>query len=228
MSRIQIGFIAFTFCAPPLLWILSRKVRSPRLVRGICGAFASVLVLAYIGAIIIKARGDGLSWDTSIPMHLCDWAAVATVLALLVRSPLAFELSYCWGLAGTAQALFTPAIDVNASPGVVPFFLVHSIIPASVLWLMFECGMRPRTGAYWRVMLWSEIYLFIALVTNRWSDGNYGFLSARPANPSVLDYYSDVPWIYVAQINLTAAIVFAILLIPWEIARKVSPRKVTA
>ena len=228
MSRIQIGFIAFTFCAPPLLWVLSRFVRSARLVQAICAAFAAVLVFAYVIAIVIKSRTDGLSWETSIPMHLCDWAAVATVLALLLRSPLAFELSYCWGLAGTAQALFTPAIDVNNSPGVVPFFLVHSIIPASVLWLMFECGMRPRAGAYWRVMLWSEIYLLVALLTNRWSDGNYGFLSARPANPSVLDYYSDTPWLYVAQINLTAAVVFAILLIPWEIARKVLLRKVTA
>jgi hypothetical integral membrane protein (TIGR02206 family) len=226
MSRLQIGFIAFTFCAPPMLWLLSRKVRSPRLARGVCTTFAVILVLAYAAALAIKAMSpEGVAWDTSIPMHLCDWAAVVTLIALIHRNPLAFELAYCWGLAGTAQALFTPAIDVNTAPGVIPFFVVHSIIPASVLWLLFEFRMRPRPGAYWRVMLWSEVYLAIALLTNRYSDGNYGFLAGRPSAPSVLDYYSDTPWIYVAQINLTAAIVFAILLIPWEIARKVFLRK---
>lgn len=226
MSRLQIGFIAFTFCAPPLLWLLSRKVQSPRLARGVCYTFAAIVVLAYVAAVTIKALSpEGMEWETSIPMHLCDWASVVTFIALIRRNPLAFELAYCWGLAGTAQALFTPAIDVNTAPGVIPFFMLHSIIPASALWLLFEFRMRPRPGAYWRVMLWSEIYLVIALLTNRYSDGNYGFLSGRPSAPSVLDYFSDTHWIYVAQINLTGAIVFAILLIPWEIARKISLRK---
>jgi hypothetical integral membrane protein (TIGR02206 family) len=220
MSGLQLGFIAFTFCAPPLLWGLSRKIRSRRMARAVCLVFAAVLVLAYAAAVIIRARSeDGLSWDYTLPMHLCDWAAFITLAALLRRSPLAFEVAYCWGLAGTVQALFTPAIEVNDSPAVFPFFLVHSIIPASVLWLIFECGMRPRPGAYWRVMLWSEIYLGCALLVNRLTGGNYGFLAGRPAAHSLLDYYSDTPWIYVLQINLTAAVVFALLLAPWEIAR---------
>jgi hypothetical integral membrane protein (TIGR02206 family) len=209
MSGLQLGFIAFTFGAPPVLWAMSRKIRSPRLVRAICFTFATVLVLAYAAALIIRARSpEGLSWDQTLPMHLCDWAALVTVLALVRRTPMAFELAYCWGLAGTAQALFTPAISVNDDPGVLPFFLVHSIIPASVLWLIFEYKMRPRPGAYLRVMLWSEFYLAAALFTNWLTGGNYGFLAGRPSAPSVLDFYSDTWWVYVLQINLTAAVVF--------------------
>lgn len=221
MSALQLGFIAFTFCAPPLLWALSRRVRSARMARGVCFVFAALLVTAYLVALGLKiASREGAEWSTTMPMQLCDWAAVVTLLALGRRSPLAFELAYCWGLAGTAQALFTPAIEVNGDPEVIPFFVVHSIIPASVLWLMFEWGMRPRPGAYWRVMLWSEIYLFTALLANWATGGNYGFLSERPAARSVLDYYSDTRWIYVLQINLTAVVIFAILLLPWSIARR--------
>jgi hypothetical integral membrane protein (TIGR02206 family) len=221
MTAIQLGFIAFTFGAPPLLWVLSRRVRSQRLALAICHVFAAGLVLSYIAAVVIKFLSpEGAEWETTLPMHLCDWAAVITLIALVRRSVPAFELAYCWGLAGTAQALFTPAITVNDNPAVLPFFLVHSIIPASVLWLMFEYRLRPRPGAYLRVMLWSEVYLGAALLVNFLSGGNYGFLAGRPANPSVLDFYSDTWWVYVLQINLTAAIVFLLLLLPWQLGRR--------
>lgn len=212
MSAIQIGFILFTFLAPPLLWLLSRKVQSERLVKGICYTLAGCLVVAYIGSMTMV----GLGW----PMHLCDWAAVATLFALLRRSPMAFELAYCWGIAGTAQALFTPALVVRDDLRAVFFFTVHSVIPASVLWLIFECKMRPRMGAYFRVMVWSEVYLGCALVVNALTDLNYGFLSERPETASLLDYFSNTWWVYVLQINLTAAVLFGILLLPWRTWRR--------
>jgi hypothetical integral membrane protein (TIGR02206 family) len=222
MSALQLGFIAFTFCAPPLLWALSRRVRSPRLARAICLTFAGILLLAYVAAVVIRATSfEGLTWDSTLPMQLCDWAAFVTLLALIGSSPAAFELAYCWGLAGTAQALFTPAIEVNDSPGVIPFFVVHSVIPASVLWLMFEFRMRPRPGAFWRVMLWSEAYLGVAILVNKLTGGNYGFLAERPPTRSLLDFYSETKWIYVAQINLTAAVLFGLLLMPWVLRDRV-------
>jgi hypothetical integral membrane protein (TIGR02206 family) len=224
MSSLQIGFIAFTFLAPPLLWALSRAVRSPRLARGICYTFIGALVCACIVNLILHARSQHGELVTALPMQLCDWAAVVTVLALARRTERPFELAYCWGLAGTLQALFTPAINVNDDPRVWPFFLVHSIIPASVLWLMFECKLRPQPGAYVRVMAWSQIYLVTALLTNWFTGTNYGFLMERPPNPSLLDWFSDTRWIYVLQIDLTAAVIFAILLLPWTFRRKQSAR----
>ena len=63
------------------------------------------------------------------------------------------------------------------------------------------------------------LYLAAALVMNWLSGGNYGFLDGRPSAPSLLDYYSDTWWIYVLQINLTGAVLFLVLLIPWKMAR---------
>jgi hypothetical integral membrane protein (TIGR02206 family) len=216
MSSLQLAFIAFTFLAPPLLWLFSRRIRSPRLANAICWTFAVLLIAAYAGAFFLKWSADGaIHLDEMLPMQLCDWAAVVTCLALLRKSPPAFELAYCWGLAGTAQALFTPAIEITFDWRPITFLIVHSIIPASVFWLMFEYKLRPRVGAYLRVMLWSQLYLGLVLVANRVTEGNYGFLSARPANPSLLDFFSDTWWIYVLQIDLTAAIAFGLLLLPW-------------
>ena len=215
MRPLQITFILLAFLAPPLLWLMSRKVQSPRLARGICWGIAATLITAYAGALILKARGHTLDVDDSLPMQLCDWAALATVLALTRRSPLAFELAYFWGLAGTAQALFTPAIEINDGLRVVCFLTIHSTIPAGVLWLMFEYKLRPRPGALLRVMIWSELYLATALAVNALTGANYGFLTHRPATHTLLDHFSDSRPLYLLEMNLTALLFFALLAMPW-------------
>lgn len=215
MRPLQLTFIVATFLAPPLLWLLSRKVKSPRLARGICWGIAAALIAAYVGAILLKAHGETLDVDDSLPMQLCDWAALATVLALTRRGPLAFELAYFWGLAGTAQALFTPAIEITDGLRVLCFLIIHSSIPAGVLWLMFEYKLRPRPGALLRVMLWSEFYLTCALAVNAITGGNYGFLTHRPGTHTMLDYFSDSRPLYIAEMNITALVFFALLAAPW-------------
>ena len=120
MSRLQQLFIAITFLGPIALWLLSRRVRSPRLARGISTTIAALLIAAYGTALVLKWRGDGLDIDGTLPMQLCDWAAGATILALAWRHQTAFELAYFWGLAGTSQALFTPAVDLTADLPSVP------------------------------------------------------------------------------------------------------------
>jgi hypothetical integral membrane protein (TIGR02206 family) len=219
MPGIQIGFLIFTFAGPLLLWILSRHLDSGRFSKGICWFFALAIVSAKVGTTIAVWRECNLTADYALPMHLCDWALFATVAALILRRQTCFELAYFWGLAGTAQALITPALDSAAFWRIFAFFVVHSGIPAGVLWLIFDFKMRPQRGAWLRVVLCSQVYLVCALGVNAASGGNYGFLSARPEVRSMLDFFSDTRWLYVLQIDLTALAFFLILDLPWQIAR---------
>jgi len=219
MPPIQIAFLIFTFAGPLLLWILSRHLDSVRFAKGVCWFFAFALVAAKAGTTIAVWRKGDLTVDYALPMHLCDWALVATVIALTLRWQTSFELAYFWGIAGTAQALITPALDSPDFWRVFAFFIVHSGIPASVLWLIFDFKMRPQRGAWLRVALWSQFYVVVALAVNAWSGGNYGFLSSRPSIRSMLDLFSDTRWLYVLQIDLTGLLFFFILDLPWQIAR---------
>ena len=63
------------------------------------------------------------------------------------------------------------------------------------------------------------LYLVVALAVNAASGGNYGFLSARPSIRSMLDFFSDTPWLYVLQIDLPGLLFFLLLDLPWPIAR---------
>ena len=219
MPGIQIGFIIFTFAGPLLLWILSRHVGSVRFARGISWFFAVAMLGAYANVLRIVVRDGEFTPDFALPMHLCDWALGITVAALLLRQQLCFELAYFWGLAGTVQALITPALVSDDLGRIIGFFVVHSGIPASVLWLIFEFKMRPQRGAWLRVVLWSQFYLAVALAVNAATGGNYGFLSHRPSTHSLLDFFSDTRWLYVLQIDLVALVAFLILDLPWQIAR---------
>ena len=220
MPGIQIAFLIFTFAGPLLLWFLSRHLDSVKFSKCICWFLALAMLSAKIGTTIAVWReGKNFTADYALPMHLCDWALVATVFALVLRWQLCFELAYFWGLAGTAQALITPALDSPDFWRIFAFFTVHSGIPASVLWLIFDFKMRPQRGAMRRVVLCSQVYLVVALAVNAVTGGNYGFLSGRPSVHSMLDLFSGTHWLYVLQIDLTGLLFFLILDLPWQIAR---------
>src|SRR5687768_16202801 len=122
MHSLQIVFILFTFLGPPALWLISRWWPAPLFRDIVRWTFAVRLSAGAIGGLGLKIQAvGGFSGAETLPMHLCDWAVIVTLLALVSRARGAFELAYCWGIAGTAQALFTPAIEVGYDARSVTF-----------------------------------------------------------------------------------------------------------
>jgi hypothetical integral membrane protein (TIGR02206 family) len=224
MSWLQIASLAFAFLSPVALWAIHRRNPHPRLERFFARCYAALLIAVFLAGPLQAYLEGRVDMAHSLPLQLCDWALITTVVALLRQSLLCFELAYFWGLCGTSQALFTPAI----TPGLewwrlIVFFLDHAAIVGGVIFLMLVPRMRPRT--FWNVLLWSEIYLLAALTANGWTGGNYGFLSHPPATPSMLDLFSDSHWLYVVEINAVALLLFAALYAPWIIADRISARR---
>jgi hypothetical integral membrane protein (TIGR02206 family) len=224
MSWIQIAAIAFAFLSPVALWAIHRRHPHPWLERFFARFYAALLIVVFLTGPLQNYLIGGLNLAYVLPMHLCDWALIVVVVALLWRSPVCFELAYFWGLCGTLQALFTPAITPEMDEWrLIVFFLDHATIVASVLFLILVARMRPRT--LWNVLLWSEIYLFAALTVNACTGANYGFLSHPPSTASMLDLFSDKHWLYVVEINGVALLFFAILYAPWMVSDRISARR---
>ena len=217
MLPLQFASLALALLAPLVLWHVHRRMRSHRFAVNAARAIAVLLLALYSAELSVKWSEGGLIFREALPMQLCDWALFAVAGALLWRSQTMFELGYFWGLCGTLQALFTPAIAHD-----LPwwkhagFFLAHAGIVAGVLVLLLVARMRPRS--LWRVVLWSEIYLAAALAVNALTAANYGFLSHRPETPSMLDLFAQHRWLYVAEINAVALVCFATIYLPWLIA----------
>lgn len=180
----------------------------------------ALMICVFIIRYIYKNYGGRLS----LPMHLCDWSAIAVMIALITRRYWAFELAYFWGLAGTLQALITPDVKYDfPDPRFILFFLFHSLVIIGVVYLIFPLKMSLQRGAAIRVFVRSQLYLVTAFIVNILLNSNYGYLLRKPSKSTLLDYLG--PWpLYIISVEAIALLTFYLYYLPfYYINRKQLP-----
>ena len=224
----HIAVMILTFIVPAALAFavrLSGSAVADRIVRWVFGALLCAnWVLWYW---IFWERG-WLTLSDALPMNLCDWAAIAAIVALFSRNQRAYELSYFWALAGTLQGLITPGTPYDF-PEVrfIIFSISHGGLIAAVLYLTFGTRMRPYVSSLVPVIGWSLFYAAAAGLTDWLLNVDYGFLRAKPANVSLFDFMPAWP----RYIPLLIALGFLSTLVyyaPWFFTDFVRRRRVQA
>lgn len=170
----------------------------------------------------IRYHGDGAekAWrliiDNSLPLYLCDVVSIVLALALITRRRSLAETGYLWGMGGTVQGLITPTLYFNwDEPEYYAFFLQHGGVPVAAAALVWGLRLRPRRGAFLRVVLWSWVYMVTVISINALIDRNYGFLNAKPEVHTMMDYMGPAPW-HLVTLNLVAFTFYALLLLPFR------------
>jgi hypothetical integral membrane protein (TIGR02206 family) len=212
--------VAVALIALVRLWAEARDTIRWALAALLTGVWAWWYVLAW-------HRG-WLTIGDSLPMNLCDWATVATIIALLRPSQQAYELAYFWALGGTLQGMITPDTPFDF-PEVrfVIFFIYHGAIIAGVLFLTFRMHYRPWLRSIPRVALCSIGYLIAAGAVDAALGTNYGFLRAKPAQLTLFAALSPWPY-YIPELVLIGFLSAAILYAPWFVADRLRGRPVLA
>jgi hypothetical integral membrane protein (TIGR02206 family) len=182
-------------------------------------AMAGILLLNIVLYQSYRITAGYWSASTDLPMHLCAWANVVTALALLTRKPLFVEIAWCWVMTGSINALITPQLD-NPFPEVpfIYFVIGHTGLITAVCTIVFGYGIRPRPGAWLRVMAASQLYFLSAIAVNAITNANYGFLD--PTDPfrnqtALAAFPNDGVWFYVT-FEVVGAILFALVLLPFR------------
>ncbi len=181
----------------------------------------AVVILANEAAWWVWLGAQG-TWSLSyaLPLQLCDVAAVASAAALWFRKPLLVELTYFWGLAGTANGLITPDItDHFPSFLFMQYFIGHGTIVAAALLLVIGLRMAPRAGAVVRVFGLTFGLLVLDAGANFVTGGNYLYLRHTPAAHSLLDVLGPWPW-YIAGAATVALVLFVLLDVPFALGRR--------
>jgi len=216
--------IALTFAAPAALSTLSRRHQSAKLDGAIRRSLAVIIPLNWgLWMFLLYAKG-WLNIGNEIPLNLCDWATVATFIALVWPDQKSFEVAYFWALCGTLQALITPdCIYDFPDAQFTLFFVYHGAIIAAVLYLTLGRGMRPLPSSFPRVIGWTLLYAAAAGAADAWLGTNYGFLRAKPDHATFLDFLAPWPW-YLPELALAALLFMALVYAPFFVRDRLAAR----
>ena len=221
----HLAVIALAFALPLGLTALVHRTRRTALERTISLAFAAELIATWALWYWLIVSQGWVSAATVLPMNLCDWAAIAALVTLVRPNQWSYELAWFWSLSGTLQALLTPDLAYDFPDlRFVVFFAFHGGVIASVLYLTLGLGMRPWSRSIPRVIAWSLAYLLSALAINSLFHTNFGYLSAKPATPSLLDYLGPWPVYVLALVGLGLLYIF-LLYSPFLLADMAARRR---
>ena len=165
----------------------------------------------------------------TLPLHLCDIAALLVPLALVASRRFLVTLLYFWGLGLSLQAVLTP--ELHRGPAHFEFWLFwsyHSMIVGTALYFVVVQGFRP-TWSDWRfAVLASALYVAVIFPINLMFGYNYGFLgNARPSQPTLIDVLGPWPQRVPLMAGLGLA-VMTLLFLPWELHRRLTGSSRTA
>jgi hypothetical integral membrane protein (TIGR02206 family) len=217
----HLAAIALAFAVPFVLAVVVRMSGSAALANAVRWAFAVELIGTYaLWYWLLFARGwFGIA--SALPMHLCDWAAIAAIVTLVRPNQKSYELAYFWALTGTLQATLTPQLSLGwPDLRFVVFFGFHCGVIAAVLYMTLGMRMRPWPASIPRVVAWTLVYGLVAGTVDWLFDVNFGFLRAKSADPSVLDLLAPWPW-YIAELLPIGFVLILILYAPFFVADRI-------
>jgi hypothetical integral membrane protein (TIGR02206 family) len=179
------------------------------------GVLILVNETAYYVWIGVRGQFD-VSW--ALPVQLCDVASLITALALWFRTQILVELTYFWGIAGTANGLVTPDIsDHWPSYPYIQYFIQHGGIPCAALFLVVGLRITPGKWAVARVYALTVGLLLVDALVNALTNGDYMYLRRPPGVNNLLDLFGPWPW-YIAGGAVVALVFFLILDAPFRIS----------
>jgi hypothetical integral membrane protein (TIGR02206 family) len=159
------------------------------------------------------------SWNVShaIPLELCSISLMLTIILLLTRLKIIYEILLFTALLGASQALLTPLLNYDFPHfRFFHFFFTHLMIIWVPLYFTWVLGYRPTIYSVVKLFVFLNVLLPIIMFINKVVDGNYMFLSHKPDSASLLDVLGPYPW-YILSLE---GLLISLSLIVWIIFRE--------
>lgn len=205
--------------AVALVW-LGRRQRGTRSGQVFARVFAVVIVLFAIAMLIYRLLPSQWDVEISLPFHLSDLAWMTAAYTLWTGQRWSYALTYYWGLTLNPQAMITPALDAPDFPRIdfIDFWAQHTLVVWAAIYLTWGVGMRPDWRSYATAVSATLAWGLAVLGFNTAAGTNYGFLNAKPENPSLLDLMGDWPWYLGVELAVGLA-GWALITWPWTRSR---------
>ncbi len=175
---------------------------------------ANDLPFRYVFAIALLA--NELAWwffivskgYRDLPLDLCSLALICMVWAFFKENQRVGELAFFWGLAGSSQAVLTPDLSEGfPSYSWLKFFLSHGGVVLGAVYITVRRRYVFTIHSVWRAWLTGLAYIAVVGTINWLFGFNFGYLAAKPTQPSALDYFGPWPF-YIIVMTLVALVLF--------------------
>jgi hypothetical integral membrane protein (TIGR02206 family) len=195
---LAVGITAGTAVAFPLL----AHFRPGRWTAWFSWLLAAILLANEAGWQVVWWRGAfGFGpWSASrtLPLYLCDMAALAGAAALLWRPWVLVEITWFWAMAGTLEGIATPDHPISFfSYDWLEFYTDHIGVVLAATWLVYGLGMHPRPRAALRVSALTALFFSVVGVVDALTRGDYDYLHTN-SPPGLLRLLGPWPWYILA------------------------------
>ncbi|MEH7177081.1 YwaF family protein [Neobacillus vireti] len=207
--------IAILVIVSIVIYKFREKLKIYKWRRAEIGLALSLILLESCYHIWMYVNGD---WDVShaIPLELCSISLILTVLLLLTRKKIIYEILLFTALLGASQALITPLLNFDFPHfRYFHFFYTHLMMIWVVLYFTWVHAYRPTIWSVLKLFIFLNVLMPIIMLINKAFDGNYMFLSYKPKSPSLLDLLGPYPW-YILSMEF---LLITLSLIVWLIFR---------
>lgn len=207
--------VVLAIFATGTIWLLlaGPRVRGHAAERPLSVALAVANLVFGVASMITALMPFSLK--DSLPLQICDLAWVFVAWGLLTVHPLPTALTYYWGLTLSLQALVQPTLT-EPFPD-LEFFVFwgkHVLIVWGAVYLTLVLRHGPDWSAYRRAVVWTFGWLVVVLALNALLDANYGYVSGKPSEATVLDVLGPWPLYVVAEMAIVA-VGWALITVPW-------------
>ena len=198
----SISIIFFLFLAIWVPWAAKKYL--PEKQQHILGSFLGFAVaLSYLSWPILELLAGTFETKLHLPFHMCRAANLMIPLALVLRSYLAYEIVFFWGLT-IIHAVITP--DITQGFPHYHFFrywLSHQLMIIALIYATMVYDFRPRMKSVWISFGALTMFFLITIPVNIFLDANYFWICGKPPVHSILDYFGPWPW-YILTTALVA------------------------
>ena len=158
----------------------------------------------------------GVGWRWVLPFRLSDMSILLTVFVAFTLHQATFDVVYYWGLTAVPLAMLMPdLLEPFPDPYTIVFFLLHGLVVAILLYLVWSGTLRPGAHSAVRSFLALNAFMLLVLGVNFALGTNYMYLMQKPEQPSLLDYFG--PWpVYLLTSEAVAAMLFGLLGLPFR------------
>lgn len=178
-------------------------------------AYALLIPCFTVPMQVLQLLPEGFDFAKSLPLQLCDFAWIATVVALWTRHWAATALVYFWGLTLTIQGIITPSLtELFPHPQYFMFWGMHFFTVWAAIYLTFGLGVRPTWRSYRFAVVATAAWAVSVMTFNAFTGTNYGYLNRKPAVGTLLDLFGPWPGYVAVEIALVAGI-WALMAWPW-------------